>query len=187
MAERVCPWWLGYLLASPLRRLFERPEPILRPYIKPGMVAVDIGCGMGFFSLPLARMVGPNGRVVCVDLQTRMISSLRRRAQRSGVIEQMDLRICAADSLGVDDLAAKVNFILAYAVVHEVPDKDSLMSQIRGMLAPEGCCLLAEPSGHVNPQQFAATLALARNADLEAVDNPRVRRSHAAVLKRGSS
>ncbi len=64
----VCPWYLGYLLASPLRRLLENPERMLRPYVRPGMTVLEPGSGMGFFSLPLARLVGAEGRVVCVDL-----------------------------------------------------------------------------------------------------------------------
>ncbi len=69
MSNRVCPWWLGYLLVSPLRRLFQDPTEIVRPYAGEGMTVLDVGCGMGFFSLPMARLVGDRGRVVCVDLQ----------------------------------------------------------------------------------------------------------------------
>ena len=82
MAERVCPWWLGYLLASPIRRWFENPQDVLGPHLKSGATALDVGCAMGFFSLPMAELVGPNGRVICVDLQERMIRSLRKRADR---------------------------------------------------------------------------------------------------------
>jgi len=58
MAEKVCPVWVGYLLASPIRKLFQNPPKILSPYVENGMKVLDIGCVMGFFSLPLARMVG---------------------------------------------------------------------------------------------------------------------------------
>jgi ubiquinone/menaquinone biosynthesis C-methylase UbiE len=69
--HRICPWWIGYILANPLRRLLQKPEEILRPYIKKGMNVLDIGCGMGFFSLPIARMVGDTGKVVCVDFKKK--------------------------------------------------------------------------------------------------------------------
>ena len=72
--HHVCPWWVGYLIASPLRKLGENPDTILAPLVEPGMTTVDIGCAMGFFSLPLARMVGGSGRVVCVDVQERMLA-----------------------------------------------------------------------------------------------------------------
>ena len=52
MAEDVCPVWVAYLLASPLRKLLQNPERILAPCVHEGMTVVDIGCAMGFFSLP---------------------------------------------------------------------------------------------------------------------------------------
>jgi len=73
MAERTCPVWVGYLLASPVRKLFENPKKILGEYIKEGMTVLDLGCAMGFFSIPAARMVGPNGKIICVDVQEKMI------------------------------------------------------------------------------------------------------------------
>ena len=59
MAERVCPWWVGYLLASPVRRLLENPEAVIAPHLSSGATAMDVGSGMGFFSLPMAERVGP--------------------------------------------------------------------------------------------------------------------------------
>jgi len=182
MAGHVCPWWIGYLLASPLRRLSQKPEKVLSPYIKPCETVIDIGCAMGFFSLPLARMVGPDGRVVCVDVQPRMINSLRRRAKRAGLIERMDLRVCPKDSLGVDDLAGKIDFALAFAVAHEVPDVPDLMTQIHNLLNPQGSCLLAEPSGHVNVDEFAKTVAITEKAGLRVIDRPEIKRSHSVLL-----
>ena len=55
MAHRVCPWWLGYLLASPLRRLMANPRKLLAPYVHEGMTVLEPGPGMGFFTLELAR------------------------------------------------------------------------------------------------------------------------------------
>jgi len=83
MALRVCPWWIGYLLASPLRRrLGQDPVKILSPYVREGMTVLEPGPGMGFFTIPLARLVGPSGRVIAVDLQPKMIESLKRRAAK---------------------------------------------------------------------------------------------------------
>ncbi len=62
MAKRVCPWWLGYLLASRLRRLWEDPRTILAPYVREDMTVLEPGPGMGFFTLELARLVGSSGR-----------------------------------------------------------------------------------------------------------------------------
>jgi predicted methyltransferase len=62
MAKRVCPWWIGYLLLSPLRRLGQDPAKILAPYVREGMTVFEPGAGMGYFTLELARRVGPSGR-----------------------------------------------------------------------------------------------------------------------------
>ncbi|MBW1912872.1 MAG: methyltransferase type 11, partial [Deltaproteobacteria bacterium] len=62
MAKMVCPPWIGYLLLSPLRKFFENPDKMFGPYVREGMTVMEPGCGMGYFTLPLARMVGPEGQ-----------------------------------------------------------------------------------------------------------------------------
>ncbi len=61
MNDRVCPWWICYTFDNPLRRLIHDPERLLEPYVKPGMTVVDIGCGMGYFTLG-AGEAGRSGR-----------------------------------------------------------------------------------------------------------------------------
>jgi 2-polyprenyl-3-methyl-5-hydroxy-6-metoxy-1,4-benzoquinol methylase len=81
MAHRVCPWWIGYLLASPVRRWFgQDPVGILSSYVHESMTVLEPGPGMGFFTIPLARLVGNAGRVIAVDMQPKMIKGLKRRA-----------------------------------------------------------------------------------------------------------
>ena len=80
MPHAVCPWRIGYLLASPLRRLLHDPAKILAPYVREGMTVLEPGPGMGFFTLELARRVGASGRVVAVDIQPRMLDRLKRPA-----------------------------------------------------------------------------------------------------------
>jgi len=184
MADHICPWWMGHVLACPLRRWFEKPEKVLAPYVTRGMTALDVGPGMGFFSLPLARMVGPDGRVVCVDVQPQMINSLRRRAGRAGLLERMDLRVCDTRSLGLDDLAGEIDLALGLAVAHEMPDIASFMRQIHAVLAPDGRFLLAEPAGHVKPDEFEKTVATAEQTGFSISDRPPIKRYHTVVLIR---
>jgi ubiquinone/menaquinone biosynthesis C-methylase UbiE len=184
MAERVCPWWVGYLLASPVRRWFEKPEEVLGPHLTSGATALDVGCAMGFFTLPMAELVGPSGRVICVDLQERMIRSLRKRAVRAGVSDRIEPRVCSARSLGLRDLEGEIDFALAYAVVHEVPDAASFLAEIGGALAPGGRLLIAEPSGHVSREALEGTTAAAQEAGLSVVDRPDIKRSRAVLLEK---
>ena len=78
-AGNICPWWLCPTFDNPLRRLIQDPDRILAGLVQPGETALDIGCGMGYFSIPLARLIGPEGSVICVDLQEQMLAGVRRR------------------------------------------------------------------------------------------------------------
>ncbi len=182
MAHRVCPWWLGYFLATPLRKLRQDPHAILSPFVRDGMVALEPGPGMGFFTLELARLVGSSGRVVAVDLQERMLASLRRRARRAGLLERIETRTVDETTMAVGDLAGRVDFALAFAMVHEVPDPGRFFAEVAAALKPGARMLLAEPKGHVKAAAFDATLQIAAAHHLRAAERPRIAGSHAAVL-----
>ncbi len=182
MSARVCPWWLGWFLTSPIRRLRHDPARILAPHLREGMTVLEPGPGMGFFTLDLARRVGPTGRVIAVDLQPRMLAGLRRRLERAGLGGRVEARLAAKGSLGVGDLAGKVDFVLAFAVVHELPDAGRFFAEIRAALAPGGKILVAEPTGHVKPKDFEATLAAAAGAGLRPEPGPAIARSLTAML-----
>ncbi|MBZ5542536.1 MAG: class I SAM-dependent methyltransferase [Acidobacteriia bacterium] len=184
MAKHVCPWWLGYLVASPVRRLMYDPAKILPPYVREGMTVLEPGPGMGFFTLELARLVGPSGRVVAVDIQPRMIEGLKRRAARAGLLERVDARLVASGSMGVKDLAGTADLALAFAVVHELPAAASFFIEITEALKPGGHLLFAEPTGHVNAAQFESQLQAAAWAGLQLADRPSIRFNRTAVLKK---
>jgi SAM-dependent methyltransferase len=184
MPEHVCPWWLGYFLASPVRRWFSSPMEILAPYVREGMVVLEPGPGMGFFTLDLARMVGASGRVIAVDVQPKMLDGLRRRAAKAGLLPRIDIRLARSDSMGLSDLAASIDFALAFAVVHEVPSAAAFFAEVADSVKAGGCLLLAEPSGRVKEPQFQAELTLAAQAGLKLEARPIIRRSRAALLRK---
>ena len=181
MAERVCPVWVGYLLLSPLRRLFENPYKLMRPHVKPGMTVLDVGCAMGYFSLPAAKLVGPAGRVVCLDLQPKMIEVLRRRAGRAGLLNRMDLRVCPETHLRVDDLNGRVDVVLAFHVIHELPPAHTFFKEVAAALKPGGKLLVVEPKGHVSNAEFARAKEATVAAGLVVIDETRVRSGRAFV------
>jgi ubiquinone/menaquinone biosynthesis C-methylase UbiE len=182
--HRVCPWWLGYFLASPLRRLIEDPGAIVAPYVREGMTVLEPGPGMGFFTLEMARQVGSSGRVIAVDIQPRMIASLKRRAARARLLERIDARVAEPDSMKLDGLSGAVDFALAYAVVHELPDVGSFFAEVSRVLNVGACALLAEPAGHVSAEHFEEELKTAAQVGLDAVSRPTIRRNHAALLQK---
>jgi ubiquinone/menaquinone biosynthesis C-methylase UbiE len=181
MSQRVCPWWLGYLLVNPLRKLYYNPENVLKPYIHEGMTVLEVGSGMGFFTLPMARLVGESGHVVCVDLQEKMIRTLKKRAARAGLIDRIELRVCTPTSLGIDDLAQKIDFALLFAVVHEVPDAERFLSEIQRSLRKGGLLLFSEPAGHVSREAFGGTLAIAQLLGFRIADSPKIRRDYSSL------
>jgi len=184
MAEHVCPVWVGHLLANPLRKLFDNPKKMLGQHVTDGMTALDIGCAMGFFSLPLAEMVGVQGKVVCIDLQERMIKGLEKRARKAGLSERIETRLCSKDSLGLEGFTGTIDFTLAFAVVHEVPDAGSFFSEIHEAIKPDGKFLVAEPTGHVSESDFNATVSLAEQKGFHIINRSRTFFGRAALFQK---
>jgi 2-polyprenyl-3-methyl-5-hydroxy-6-metoxy-1,4-benzoquinol methylase len=178
----VCPWWLCFTFDNPLRKLLHNPEAILRPYVHPGDRVIDIGPGMGYFTIPLARLVGPKGHVIAIDVQEKMLSALRSRAKKNGVSERIQAHLASQNSLGKHE---PVDFILAFWMAHEVPDQSSFFREIRESLKPNGSLLLAEPIVHVPRKYFLRTLQAAIETGLAVKESPKIRLSHSALLGLG--
>jgi ubiquinone/menaquinone biosynthesis C-methylase UbiE len=176
----VCPWWLAYTFDNPLRKLFHKPHIMLAPYVKEGMRAMDVGCGMGFFSIGMAKLVGDHGKVFSVDLQSKMLEITEKRARRAGVAQRIFIHRCAPDTLGIDE---KVDFILTFYMVHEVRDQLDFFNQLLSNLNPGGKILIAEPKFHVSAEEFQKTLKIAQSAGLKTCAQPPIRFSHAVVLE----
>lgn len=186
MSTHTCPWWLGWLLTSPLRRLKEDPREILPPYVREGMTVLEPGAGMGFFTLELARLVGPGGRVVAVDLQERMLAGLRRRAAEAGVAGRIETRRCTSEDLGAGDLAGQVDFALLWYMVHEVANPRAFFEAVFATLKPGGTTLLVEPRGHVSAIAFDQSLERARAAGFEIAEGLQGKRLR-VLLRRPSA
>ena len=137
---------------------------------------------MGFFTLPLARLVGSSGRVIAVDLQPKMIASLKRRAAKAHLLDRIDARLTSAETLGIADLEGKVDFTLAFAMVHEFPDARHFFAEVSRASNKNARVLLAEPRGHVRQEAFAAELAAAAATGLSVAERPAIKRSQAALL-----
>jgi SAM-dependent methyltransferase len=185
MGHIVCPWWFGYFLLIPWRRRKQDPRKLLSPFVREGMVVVEPGCGMGFFTIDLVQMVGPSGRVVAVDLQERMLAGLRRRARRAGLDGRIETRLARPDTLGITDLAGQVDLVLAFYMAHEVPDQARFFAQLHEALKPSGRMLIVEPGFHVTEAELRACIAVAEGAGFRLVSRPPCGRDRTALLERG--
>lgn len=180
----VCPWWLAFSFDNWMRKLIHNPEKIFGPWLENGQTALDIGCGMGFFTRGLARIVGPQGRVTAVDLQTQMLEVMKKRAEKKGVLAQIEARSCGPDSLGLEDLEGRINLANMFWMVHEVPDRLGLFRQVHQALAPGGKALIAEPKLHVSESRLEESLSLAAQAGFKVIGRPQITFSRAALLEK---
>jgi len=177
--EHVYPWWLAYTFDNPLRTLLHRPECLFDGLVREGQTVMDIGCGMGHFSLGLARMVGEAGRVIAVDVQEGMLRRVRQRAARAGLLDRIELRQAGAEQMNIEE---RVDFVLAFWMVHEVPDKSAFFAEVKRLLKPEARLLMAEPKVHVTRVAFEGEVAQAGAAGLKLVAEPPVAASWAALF-----
>jgi ubiquinone/menaquinone biosynthesis C-methylase UbiE len=146
------------------------------------MTVLDIGCGPGFFSIEMAKMVGESGRVIAADLQEGMLEKVRDKIKGTELEERITLHKCQENKTGVCD---NVDFALLFYVVHEVPNIEELFNEIVKILKPNGQVLIVEPPFHVSKTAFEETIRKAREAGLTEVERPKVFLSKTAILKKG--
>jgi ubiquinone/menaquinone biosynthesis C-methylase UbiE len=180
--NRVCPVESAGSLDNRLRRWVQNPRTILKPYIREGMTVVDVGCGPGFFTIEVADMVGKPGTVIACDIQDGMLKKLRDKIQGTELDQRIKLHRSKDGSIGV---SAEADFVLAFYMVHEVPDQDRFLAEVKSMLKPSGQLLIVEPKYfHVSKQAFDQTMRKAEAMGFRVVAEPRIFFSRSAVLKK---
>jgi ubiquinone/menaquinone biosynthesis C-methylase UbiE len=182
MAEdrnRVCPVELAGSLDSKLRRWIQNPEKILAPYVKDGMAVMDVGCGPGYFTIEMAAIVGETGKVYGVDLQEGMLQKIRDKIKGTYLENIITLIKCDKDKI---IFPGKVDFILAFYMVHEVPDKKTLFTELKSFLAENGRILIVEPPLHVSKNDFNITMDIAQSAGLKVNAGLRLFMHQTAIL-----
>jgi ubiquinone/menaquinone biosynthesis C-methylase UbiE len=178
---RVCPVERAGGLDLRIRRWAQNPTKILSPYIKEGMTALDVGCGPGFFTLDMARLVGESGRVIAADLQEGMLQIVRDKITASDLEPRITLHKSSGDRIGVNP---GVDFVLAFYMLHEVPDQDAFFVEVCSILKAGGLALVVEPPFHVSKTAFEQSISKAEDVGFEIVEQPKVLFSKAVILKK---
>ncbi len=178
----MCPVERAGSLDNRFRRWVQNPRKILSPYIREGMTVLDLGCGPGFFSIDIAQMAGKSGRVIATDLQEGMLAKLGDKIRGTQFEERIVLHKCGQDKIGWPD---KVDFILAFYVIHEIPDKTGLFREMESILRPGGRVLVVEPPFHISKSAFVETMNKARDAGFKPEKGPGMILHKTAILMKG--
>jgi len=177
--NHVCPWWLAYTFDNPLRRLIHNPVRIFDGLVRPGMTVMDVGCGMGYFSIGMAKIVSDSGRVIGVDLQQQMLDIMIKRAAREGVAHRIEPHLSEADKININ---SRIDFILAFWVVHEFPDPAGFFKKAASLLKPGGELLYAEPAFHVSAIKYNDILTAAQASGFKKAKDLNISFSRSALL-----
>ena len=180
--NRVCPVERAGSLDTRMRRWLQNPSKILAPYIKEGMTVLDFGCGPGYFTIDMVKMVGKSGRVIAADLQEEMLQILKKKIQATEFEVRITLHKSGENKIG---LTSKIDFALVFYVIHELPGPEDFFKEIVSILKPGGQVLIVEPPFHVSKTEFLNTINMAENAGLSPDQGPRIYFSKTAILKKG--
>jgi ubiquinone/menaquinone biosynthesis C-methylase UbiE len=181
MKHDICSAEKAIFLDNFIRRWIHNPNKILKDCVKEGMIVLDFGCASGFFTTELAKMVGVNGKVIAVDLQAEMLDKLRRKIKGTEIEKRIVLHKCEPAKIG---LKQKVDMILAFYVLHEVPSQKSLFMEIKSLLKQNGILFIIEPKSHVSKKEFEEMISETVKLGYRVWNRPKINFSRAVVLKR---
>lgn len=123
-------------LDSPQRKRLFNPAKTLRSLgISAGMVVADIGCGTGFFIIPLASAVGPKGKVFAVDISREMTRDVRKRIRKEG-LKNVKTALSRENNI---PLPSKVlDYCLLVSVIHELENKILFFKELKRLVKDGG-------------------------------------------------
>jgi ubiquinone/menaquinone biosynthesis C-methylase UbiE len=173
-----CPWWLCFTFDNPVRAMIHNPVKILHPYVKEGDSVLDIGPGMGYFTIPLSTLVGRDGSVVALDIQEGMLKRLRKRVEKKNILN-IEAHLYDGTKF---NLKKKFDFVLLFWMLHEVREKKNFVREIASVLEKDAKILIVEPHIHVTKKNFEESVSFFQEAGMRIVETPKVALSGTALL-----
>lgn len=136
------PYSQAGTLRSPLRPIIHPVRRTLeRSHVKPGATVLELGPGTGYFSVEAARMVGPGGRLLCLDIQPPMLADLAGHLREAGV-DRAELLVGDATRLPLADGSVDTAYLVA--VLGEIPDRPAALFELRRVLRSGGVLSITE-------------------------------------------
>ena len=179
--NHICPVEKAGSLDSKIRRWAQNPKKLLKPYVQDGMTVLDLGCGPGFFTMDMARLVGEGGRVIAADLQTGMLERVKTKIQGTDLEDRIILHQCEKSSINVTE---QVDFILAFYMIHELSDQNAFFREMASILKPGGRMLIVEPPFHVSKKAFDQMIKNGQDSGLVDERGPKVLLGKTVIMKK---
>jgi ubiquinone/menaquinone biosynthesis C-methylase UbiE len=168
-------------LESWLRLFLQKPRKILKKYIRSGMTVLDLGCGTGYFTLEIAKLLNNSGKVIASDVQIGMLELLKQKLQNNLLKRQIEIHRGEENSLY---LTEKVDFILAFYSFHEMKYIDNIISDLTRIVKPETMVFISEQKFHVSKNTFNRIIKKMENNGFEICERPVVFLSRTVVMKK---
>lgn len=176
----ICPARFAGSLDNPLRRLVHKPARILETYVSKGMTVLDLGCGPGFFTIEMAKLVGETGRVIAADIQQDMLDKVAAKINGTDQEKRVELIKSKDDTIGISQ---KVDFVLAFWMIHEVSDQQRLFEELKAVMNPGCRLLIIEPKIHVTEKSFKNMISRLDLTGLEIIERPKIWFSRSVLLQ----
>jgi SAM-dependent methyltransferase len=135
-----CPASLDWLVDNPVRCYYMGPV-LDRMGIRPDERVLELGPGPGIFTVKAAHRVGPEGRLVAVDIQPEMIAQVQKRVREAG-LANVETQVSDAYHLPLDDESVDRAFLVT--VLPEIPDRQRALAELRRVLKPDGVLSITE-------------------------------------------
>ena len=177
----ICPAEAAGMLDNSFRKLFHNPQKILKPYIKSGMTVLDVGCGPGFFSIDIAKMLDGSGKVIAADIQEKMLAIIRKKIKSTSLGQTIELHKSDLENVGV---AETVDFVFAFWMFHEVRNQEKFLEELISILKPNGLIFIIEPKIHVTKTEFGKIVDKIKASGLKIIESPKVFFSRTIVLSK---